>query len=349
MHENNQIIGPNDLILITGSNGFIGSRVVETLLRSGFTNLRCFVRPSSDLQRLNAILEAYPEARIEVLPGNLLSHDDCAMAAKDVAVIFHLAAGSEKTFPGCFMNCVVTTRNLLDAAVQFGRLRRFVNVGSFAVYSNWNVASGGLLDETCELETRPVERAEAYAYAKLKQDQLVMEYSQKYGIPYVILRPGAVYGPGTRSLTARVGIDTFGMFFHLGGSNQIPLTYVDNCAEAMVLAGIQPGVEGEIFNVVDDELPSSRKFLRMYKKHARRFRSVYFPYWLFYALCWMWESFSAWSEGQLPPTFNRRRCATYWKGNTYSNEKLKHRLGWKPTVAFSEASRRYFAYVREMS
>jgi nucleoside-diphosphate-sugar epimerase len=349
MNQDERIVAPDDLILITGSNGFIGSRVVDNLLQSGFTNLRCFVRPSSNLNRLTATHNKYPNARIEVTTGNLLAPGDCMKAASGAAVIYHLAAGIEKSFPGSFMNSVVTTRNLLDAAVKVGNLRRFVNVSSFAVYSNWNMAGGCLLDETCELESRPVERAEAYAYAKLKQDQLVVKYAQKYGIPYVIVRPGAVYGPGTGSLTARVGIDTFGMFFHLGGSNQIPLTYVDNCAQAMVLAGIRPGVDGEVFNIVDDELPSSRQFLKMYKKNGKRFRSVYFPYSIFYGLCWMWEKYANWSEGQLPPVFNRRRCATYWKGNKYTNQKLKDRLGWKPQVPFAEASQRYFAYLREMS
>jgi len=67
--------------------------------------------------------------------------------------------------------------------------------------------------------------------------------------------------PGVRQrITPRVGIDTFGTFLHLGGANQIPLTYVDNCAEAMVLAGIAPGIDGEVFNIVDDDLPSSGLF-----------------------------------------------------------------------------------------
>jgi nucleoside-diphosphate-sugar epimerase len=347
MHKDTFIINTNDLILITGSNGFIGSRLVDTLLHLGFSNLRCFVRPSSDLTALNAILAAAPGARVELMLGNLLSREDCARAAKDIAVIFHLAAGMEKTFPGSFLNSVVTTRNLLDAAVEFGCLKRFVNVSSLAVYSNWNIGSGGLLDETCELESRPVERTEAYAFAKLKQDQLLFEYADRYKLPYVILRPGAVYGPGAHHITARVGIDTFGVFLHLGGSNQIPLTYVDNCAEAIALAGLNPGVDGEVFNVVDDDLPSSRQFLAMYKRHGKRFKSISLPYWLFYAFCWLWEKYSKWSEGQLPPGFNRRRCATYWKGNRYSNQKLKDRVGWRPTVPFSEASRRYFEYVRK--
>ena len=147
-------------------------------------------------------------------------------------------------------------------------------------------------------------------------------------------------------MTGRIGIDTFGVFLHLGGSNIIPLTYVDNCAEAIVLAGLTKGVDGQVFNVVDDELPRSRAFLKMYKKNVKYFTSVYVPKPISYVLCYTWEKYSDWSRGQLPPVFNRKRWATDWKGNRYSNQKLKEMLGWKPRVPFSEAARRYFQYCR---
>jgi nucleoside-diphosphate-sugar epimerase len=114
----------------------------------------------------------------------------------------------------------------------------------------------------------------------------------------------------------------------------------------MVLAGITRGVDGQVFNIVDDDLPSSREFLKMYKKNAGHFSSVYVPYAVFYMLCWVWEKYSKWSEGQLPPAFNRRRCSAYWKGNRYSNEKLKTMLNWKPRVHFMEAAQKYFEYAR---
>jgi nucleoside-diphosphate-sugar epimerase len=114
-----------------------------------------------------------------------------------------------------------------------------------------------------------------------------------------------------------------------------------------VLAGIKPGVDGEVFNVVDDDQPTSREFLRRYKREVGRFRSIRVPYPFFYAACALWEKYSKWSTGQLPPAFNRRRCAYYWKGNRYSNQKLKDRLGWQPRVSFDEGSRRYFEYVRK--
>jgi len=68
------IIGPDDPILVTGATGFIGSRVVESLLDRGFRNLRCFARPSSEAARLEAIATRQRDvARIEVVKGNLLS------------------------------------------------------------------------------------------------------------------------------------------------------------------------------------------------------------------------------------------------------------------------------------
>jgi nucleoside-diphosphate-sugar epimerase len=345
--NNRFIIDPAERILVTGANGFIGSRVVETLARLGYTNLCCFVRPSSNMARLRDVLAKVSASRIEVLPGNLLSREDAGRAARDARVIIHLAAGVEKTFAGCFLNSVVTTRNLLDAAVHAGCLRRFVNVSSFAVYSNWKLRRGALLDESCETEAFPLERSEPYMYAKLKQDALVLEYARNHGLNYVMVRPGAVYGPGANQLTARVGIDTFGFFLHLGGGNRIPLTYVDNCAEAIVLAGLRSGVDGEVFNVVDDDLPTSRQFLRSYCKNAKAIRALPVPYPVFYAFCWLWERYARWSKGQLPPVFNRRRCAAYWKGNEYSSRKLKELVGWQPAVPYAVASSRYFESVRK--
>lgn len=318
---------------------------MEVLLRQGYTNLRCFVRPSGNLERLRKILSAADAQSTEVLAGNLLSPEDCLKATHGAAAVIHLAAGIEKTYAGCFLNSVVTTRNLLDAVVAAGTVQRFVNVSSFSVYSNWKLPRRKILDETCALEDHPLERGEPYMYAKLKQDELVLQYARNHNIPYVILRPGAVYGPGASQLTARVGIDTFGFFLHLGGSNRIPLTYVDNCAEAIVLAGLAKGTAGQVFNVVDDDLPTSRRFLSQYKRNAKPIRSLYVPYWVFYGFCWLWERYSTWSKGQLPPAFNRRRCATYWKGNAYSNRKLKQLAGWSPPVSFTEAARRYFESV----
>jgi len=332
------IVSRDEPILVTGSSGFIGTKVVETLLEYGFTNIRCFVRPSSRFERLKEVLGRFPAGKdADLFVGDLLSGDDCRKAADGASIIYHLAAGIEKSFAGAFMNSALATRNLMDAFVKSRQPKRFVNVSSFAVYSNLKLKRGALLDESCALEDSPHERFDAYGFGKLKQEELVKEYGEKHGLPYVIVRPGAVFGPGKRELTGRIGIDTFGLFVHLGGSSRLPLSFVDNCAEAIVLGGLKPGVDGEIFNVVDDEVLTSRQFLAAYKERVKSFHSVRVPYFLAYGMCLLWEKYSRWSKGHLPPAFNRRRCAAEWKGNRYSNQKLRERLAWKPRVNMKDA------------
>ena len=95
---------------------------------------------------------------------------------------------------------------------------------------------------------------------------------------------------------------------------------------------------------MDDDLPTSRTFLRRYKES----RSLPVDPGAVPRLpmgCAPAGEVSRWSEGQLPPTFNRRRCARRLHGNTYSNEKVK-RAGLDAACAHDDALQRYFDFVR---
>lgn len=337
------IIDDDDTVLVTGAGGFIGQRVVRALVRLGFRNIRCLVRSPDSAVKLKPLAEAHADLKIEILMGNLLSRRVCDDAAKGATVAFHLAAGrGEKAFAQAYMDSVVTTRNLMDSLAGTGALRRFVNVSSLSVYASADLKRGGTLDETCEIERRPERRADPYTFAKVSQEEIVGDYAERLGIKCVTLRPGIVFGPGNKGIHGRVGISTFGVFLHLGGTNRLPLTYVDNCADAIVLAGVMPGIDGHAFNIVDDDLPTSRQFLGHYKRDVRSFRSIYVPYALWYAFCCAWEWYSVRSAGQLPPTFNRRMCAAYWKSQRYSNAKLKTLVGWRPRFGMADALDAYF-------
>jgi nucleoside-diphosphate-sugar epimerase len=219
-------------------------------------------------------------------------------------------------------------------------------MSSIAVYSNRDKAQTNVLDEYAPMEPHPESRWEAYCYAKVKQDELIFEYGNM-GLPFVLVRPGVVYGPGKSAITGRVGTSNFGVFIHFGGSNQVPFTYVDNCADAIVLAGVRKGIEGEVFNVVDDDLPSSRRFLQLYKKNVKQFRSIYVPHFLSYLLCYLWEKYSVYSKEQLPPIYTRREWSANWKRTEYTNGKLKCTLGWTPRVSTSEGLQLFFESCRE--
>ena len=342
----NWIVSLESPILVTGAAGFIGRNVVAALLRNGFQNVRCLVRPSSNLETLGKLREQ-SGGRVQLVTGNLLSRADCNAICDGVVLVYHLAAGSDKSFSGSFLNSVVPTRNLLEAVAPQPGFKRFVNVSSFAVYSNLTLRRSDTLDESCPLESDPVGRRDPYCYGKLRQDELVLKYGRERKVPYVIVRPGAVYGPGARAaLHGRIGLDTFGFFLHLGGANRLAFTYVENCAEAIVLAGLVGGVEGEIFNVVDDDLPTSRQFLGTFKRTARDFRSFYVPYPAFYVFSWLWERYAKASQEQLPPAFNRKRCIMYYRANRYSNAKAKRLLGWQPRLSLADGLRLHCEYFK---
>src|SRR5438132_2341342 len=98
------IIGFGEPVLVTGSTGFLGPRVVASLLDHGFGNVRCLARESSDLGRLAPAVSRRCAPGVDVIRGNLLSREDCKRATSDVAVVYHLAAGTvEKSFPEAFM------------------------------------------------------------------------------------------------------------------------------------------------------------------------------------------------------------------------------------------------------
>ncbi len=346
---NNWIIDRGALILITGAGGFIGKRLVASLLDLGCTRIRCLMRPASGTACLFTDLGLDPsDKRIEIFRGNLLSVQDCVAMSEGVEVVYHLAAGrGEKSFAAAYLNSVVTTRNLINALNKEENVKRFVNVSSFTVYTNCGKSPRNLLDESCPVEKEPHLRGSAYCFAKVKQDEMVIKSCTAYKIPYVIVRPGVVYGAGNEQIHGRIGLGTFGIFLHMGGSNRIPLTYVDNCADAIALSGLVKDVDNEVFNVVDDDLPTSRQFLRLYKKNVKRFHSLYIPHALSYLLCFLWEKYAEWSEGQLPNAFNRKVWHTTWKKTEYSNVRIKKLLGWKQRISTKEGLKRYFDSCRK--
>src|SRR5262249_30136841 len=107
------IIGPDDAILVTGATGFIGPRLVTSLLGRGFRNVICFVRSSSDLTRLQSLARLRGHgARVRMVEGNLLSAEDCTTATRDAAIIFQLAPSrGDLSSPDEFSNSAVRTRN----------------------------------------------------------------------------------------------------------------------------------------------------------------------------------------------------------------------------------------------
>jgi nucleoside-diphosphate-sugar epimerase len=157
------------------------------------------------------------------------------------------------------------------------------------------------------------------------------------------VRPGPIFGPGQAILGGRVGLSLFGLFLHLGGGNVIPLTYVENCADAVIQAGLIPDIEGEVFCIVDDDSPTSRQLLKRYRRRVAPIRFVRVPFVALRQLSRLNAWYSRRTNGHLPAVFTPYKVDAMWKGQRYSNSKAKRLLHWAPRIPMEEALSATFA------
>ena len=176
-----------------------------------------------------------------------------------------------------------------------------------------------MLDERCPIDLKPHLR-DPYTFSKVLQEQAAQEVAEETRLALVIIRPGVIYGPGRSCITGRLGLSFGRWLIRMGGGQRVPYTYVDNVADAVVRAGIASGVEGQEFNIIDDDLPRARTLVRMYRNRIGGLRVIPVPFWAIAPL-------------------------SLWKNLRYSNDLAKARLGWTPAIDFDEGLRRTFEFL----
>lgn len=320
--------------LVTGAGGFLGRRLVERLLADG-DEVLAVVRPSR---------EPPPElAGATLVRADLRRRGALGPADLDgVDVVHHLAASLSPPWRSMFEANVTATEHLLAAFAAAGWRGRLVHVSTFAVYALNQLPPGAVVDESSPLEPEPGMRDD-YAWTKLLQERLVRRAAGADGFELVVVRPGAVYGPGRdwqhragRKLSDRVVV----MF---GGRNPIPLSYVDNTASLLAAAGRHPGAAGETFNAVDPEPPTQREYLARWRA-GRAGRTVVVPVPLA-VLRLAGAAFTAAEQrtrgAVAPPALLRPYVITpTMRPFRYAPSRAHERLGWEPPVPPGEALRR---------
>ena len=327
-------------VLVTGGAGFLGRRLVRELASEGM-RVRCFLRGASNVDELRTFVGDVLWSNVDVFRGDLMNPADCLAAVEGMDVVHHAAAGLTGSTAVMFLNTVVPTRRLIDACVEQS-VKRFVLVSSLGVYGAAALRRNSVLDEACPVDPTP-HRRDPYTYSKVVQEQVAWEAHRERRLPLVVIRPGVIYGPGRGALSNRIGLQVGGRMFRIGGGRQLPYVYVDHVATALRQAGLEPGVVGEAFNVLDDELPSGKQVLGMYRRAGRGVKSMWIPQCTIGPLSSLYERYSRWSEGQLPAVITRYRTDSMWKPLRFTNSKAKQRLKWSPHLTFAEAFQRSIA------
>lgn len=323
------------MILVTGGTGFVGKRLVRKLVEIGNKHIRCLVRPGTPRDIFHSILPDLSVSDVEIFPASFNDNPALKHALKGVNIVYHAAVSKTGSTASMVANTVAGSDNLYKACLE-AQISRFVLVSSFSVIGVAKLFRGTVIDESIPMEEHPDLR-DPYSFSKHRQEVLAWEYAKESGLPLVVVRPGVVFGPGNNILGPRIGVKLSRLFLHLGGSNTIPLTYVDNCAEAIVLAGTVPKVEREIFCIVDDDLPESQYLLKRYCKEVDSLYIIRIPYRLLRILskCNVW--YTNWTKGHIPAVFTPYQVDSMWKSHRFSNKKAKKMLGWKPKVSMRDA------------
>lgn len=258
----------SDLWLVTGGAGFIGSHLVEELIRRGEA-----VRVLDDFSTgLEANL-ARLRKDVEIVAGDLRDAARVRDAVRGATRVLHLGAlGSVPRSiedPSTSHEVNVTgTLNVLMAA-RDARVERVVFSSSSSVYGA-NLA----VPKRVGMTTDPIS---PYATSKLAAESYTQVFWRVYGLPTVALRYFNVFGPNQRPDSAYAAVIPRFMDaalrgrpleIHGDGLQARDFTYVDNVVSANLLAATREGIEGEVFNVACGESYSLLDIVEALEKAA---------------------------------------------------------------------------------
>jgi len=333
------------IAILTGGTGFIGKNLVSSLIARSY-KVRCLVRSTSRVEGLSSL-------GVELRCGDLSDLRTLKEITKGGEVVYHLAAvvsdwGSKEEF---YRVNVEGTENLLKASVENG-VKRFVFLSASSVLWSYNLWKINDLDNVDESYPYPVSYKDLYNETKAEAEKMVSEYFNKTGLETVILRSSAVWGPGDTVILPRVvraakkGILTF-----VGkGDKWVSPCYVENLAEALILAGERENIAGNIYFINDGIKLDYRYFISLLLKTVGVDWSpgVSVPYSLAYGLASMIELGYKIVRFKKPPTLTRFAVASLAGSRTYSIEKARSQLGYHPNVTLEEGLRHLEEWVNSI-
>lgn len=313
-------------ILITGGNGFVGRHLVAALLARGRT-VRVLALPSEDtddLERSGVVVHRGDVRRPETLRAPM----DGAHA------VVHLAAMMDVWRPLSEYRAVnvLGTENVCRAARAAG-LARVVHMSSSSVYG---VGRAVVVDESFPLAPF----RDPYPLTKAAGDRLVQRLIAEEEVPAVILRPDQIFGPGDRMHFGRMA-DRLrsGRSIIVGdGANIVPLVYVDDAVQALLLALEHPAAVGRAYNVAGAGPLSQQQILEAIACDVGALPPhIHVPYRALYAAGYLAERLAGLTPSAAArPPITRLGVAFLGTDNRYAADRARRELGYKPQFTVRE-------------
>jgi nucleoside-diphosphate-sugar epimerase len=320
-------------ILVTGGTGFTGKALVLRLLAEGHEVTALDYKEGLKTAELR-------ERGARVVIGSVTDREVVRRAMAGAEVVHHLAAAFRETdVPQSFYDEVNVggTKNVLEAAFDQG-VRKLVYCSTCGVHGN--------VDHPPASEDAPIQPADYYQRTKYQAEPLVLDFFRR-GLPAVILRPAAIYGPGDPErfllIFRRVARGTFPMFGD-GRTYYHPL-YIDNLIDAFLLAMEEGRGDGEAYLIADDEYLEIEELVkRTASALGVPVKIPHYPVWPVVAAGHLVEK-ACKPFGVKPPIFPRR-VDWYRQNRAFKIDKAKRELGYAPRVDIDEGLSRTAAWYR---
>jgi nucleoside-diphosphate-sugar epimerase len=306
------------MILVTGATGFLGHHLIPQLCAAGYA-VKALVRPSSDVRFLQ-------ELGVELAYTNDISDPAAALAAcQGCEQVIH-AAGQFRFWgdsPSFWRINVGGTSALLQAATAVG-VQRFIHISTVVVIGK--TPERGLLDETARCYPQ-----EPYQRTKYEAEQLALSYHREKGLPVIVLRPGAFYGPYGRYAFNRLFFEEplRGWRIKVDGGRRITFpVYVPDVAQSVMLA-LTNGRVGETYHICSQSLDhNSVNSVISDLAGIGRWR-ISVPKWVVLALAKSWTAVSHLTHRE--PFYPINMAPYVFQDWRVSTHKAETELGFKPT------------------
>ncbi|HSM58879.1 MAG TPA: NAD(P)-dependent oxidoreductase [Candidatus Sulfomarinibacteraceae bacterium] len=317
-------------VFITGATGFLGSNLAQHLAQEHGA------RVIGSGRNLDAVAHLRRHG-VNLQRADLLDLRRMRELLDGQRLVFHLAAwmGSRHgDRERAWALNVYATGKLVEMAAAAGA-ERFVYVSSIAAYG---VSGDQIVDEDHPLS---LQDNTLYGRTKAEGELQARETAQKFGLPLTIIRPGMIYGPGSRGWSLRiVRLIQKGVPVILGdGSGHAHPVYIDNLVRAMTLAAGAESAQAQVFNVVDRAV-RWRDWFRHYGQMCGR-QPRRLPLWLGRA------GLSVAQYLPLGLAVDRDLLAYYTAKTTYSTARAESLLGYRPAVDLDEGMRRTEEWLRK--
>jgi NAD dependent epimerase/dehydratase len=253
----------NKKVLVTGAGGFVGSHLVEALVKKG-AKVRAFVHYNS--RNDWGMLEDVPKkvlGEVEVFAGDLRDADCVRKAVRGQQVIFHL--GALIGIPYSYVNPrdvvdtnVNGTLNVLTAALDFN-IEKVVHTSTSEIY--------GTAQYVPMDEEHPVNPQSPYAASKLSADLLALSFYRSFDLPIGIIRPFNIYGPRQSARAVIPSIITQALLkgkISLGSVFPTrDLTFVKDSVKGVIAFAECEKTKGEVVNLGSDHEVSINQIIEL--------------------------------------------------------------------------------------